>query len=201
MSINRSQCPNHLTVLPPLAESGGRCGDSMDGKTASYGAFLTPTLWLHLDFNVMIAEKLPVIFLKKKRHPNLMIFMDRIWSVALVHESRACWWKHSWLPTNQTDRPTQPPHQTVVQFKADLICCTVVLIKLLTVFMDSTLIFADGKLLTRIWNATVTNDPPDPPPPGTILPVFELVEAPPPPVPLEDLQSGSMLKPEGRRGM
>lgn len=66
------------------------------------------------------------------------------------------------------------------------------LIKLLTVITDSRLSFADGKLLIRIWKATVTSEPDDPPI------GFELDDAPCPPV---DRPSGRMVKPEGRMGM
>lgn len=66
------------------------------------------------------------------------------------------------------------------------------LIKLLTVITDSKLSFADGKLLMRIWKATVTNEP-DEPPIG-----FELDDAPCPPV---ARPSGTMVKPQGKMGM
>jgi hypothetical protein len=50
-------------------------------------------------------------------------------------------------------------HEWLAQFKATLICSTVVLIRLLTVATDSAFSLDDGRLLTRIWNATVTSDP------------------------------------------
>jgi len=68
--------------------------------------------------------------------------------------------------------------------------------RLLTVVTDSKFSFADGKLLTRIWNATVMSDPPEPP---MTLPELVLVEAPPPSC--SPCPSGEMVKPEGRRGM
>jgi hypothetical protein len=42
------------------------------------------------------------------------------------------------------------PHQWLAQFKAALICSTVVLMRLLTVATDSAFSFDDGRLLTRI---------------------------------------------------
>lgn len=62
--------------------------------------------------------------------------------------------------------------------------------RLLTVVTDSKFSLADGKLLTRIWNATVISEPPE-----DELIGFELVEAPP------GRPSGRMVKPDGRRGM
>ncbi|OAY85242.1 hypothetical protein ACMD2_04154 [Ananas comosus] len=74
------------------------------------------------------------------------------------------------------------------QFSAAFICCTVVLMRLLTVATDSTLSFEDGRLLTSIWNATVISDPRD-------APIgFELVEAPPPP---PGRPSGRIVNPDG----
>lgn len=82
------------------------------------------------------------------------------------------------------------------QFKAAFICWTVALIRLLIVVTDSWLSFAEGKLLTRIWNATVINDPAER---ATTPCKLELEEAPMPL--LSGRPSGEMVKPEGRRGM
>jgi hypothetical protein len=57
--------------------------------------------------------------------------------------------------------------------------------------MDSALSLDDGRLLTRIWNATVTTDPPSGPP--------ALVDAPPLAAP--DRPSGQMVNPDGSSGM
>ena len=89
-------------------------------------------------------------------------------------------------------------HQELGQFKAAFICWTVVLIRLLTVATDSMLSLADGKELTRIWNATVTSDPPDLNPMLLLL-VFELVDAPSPP--WSFCPSGEIVNPDGTNGM
>lgn len=69
------------------------------------------------------------------------------------------------------------------QLSAALICSTVVVISPLTVATDSALSFDDGRLLTRIWNATVTTDrrqrPCRPAARGGERPAL-LVDAPPP---------------------
>lgn len=54
-------------------------------------------------------------------------------------------------------------------------------------FTDSGLIFADGELLTKIWNTTVISEPPDLPPP--IIPAFELL--------LHEAASVSSCRPSG----
>lgn len=80
------------------------------------------------------------------------------------------------------------------QFKAALIWWIVLPIRLLTVFTDSGLILADDdKLLTNIWNTTVTSDPP--PPALIVLPLF-MDNASSDPRP-----SGDIVKPEGSKGM
>lgn len=60
--------------------------------------------------------------------------------------------------------------------------------RLLTVATDSAFSFADGRLLTRIWNATVTSDPAD-----GAWPALD-DDAPGRP-------SGRMEKPDGRSGI
>jgi hypothetical protein len=78
--------------------------------------------------------------------------------------------------------------QWPAQLSAALICCTVVPMRLLTVATDSAFSLDDGRLLTRIWNATVTTQPGG----GTTA----LLDAPAPaPGP------GRMAKPDGRSGM
>lgn len=47
----------------------------------------------------------------------------------------------------------------MLAWRADLIFWIVQESRLLTVSTDSTVSFAVGRLLTRIWNATVTRDP------------------------------------------
>lgn len=84
-------------------------------------------------------------------------------------------------------------HHALEQFNPSLICCTVVPIRLLTVVTDSKFSFADGKLLTRIWNATVISDPPD------LLCVLELLDAPSPPC--SPCPSGDTVNPDGSRGI
>lgn len=83
----------------------------------------------------------------------------------------------------------------MVQFKAALIWCTVLLIRLFTVVTDSGLIRATGELLTSIWNTTVISEPDDRFPASA----FELVEAMSLPPPL--LPSGMIVNPDGSKGM
>jgi hypothetical protein len=80
--------------------------------------------------------------------------------------------------------------QGPAQLSAALICCTVVVTRLLMVETDSALSLDDGRLLTTIWNATVTTQPAG----GAAL-----LDAPADPVP--GRPSGRMAKPEGSSGM
>jgi hypothetical protein len=75
-----------------------------------------------------------------------------------------------------------------------LICSTVVLMRLLTVATDSAFSLDDGRLLTRIWNATVTSDPAAAGEPTSGPPALDDDGAPGRP-------SGRMVKPDGRSGI
>ena len=55
-----------------------------------------------------------------------------------------------------------PAGDQLSQCRATLIFWTVQDIRLLTVSTDSTVSLADGRLLTRIWNATVRRHPAEP---------------------------------------
>lgn len=66
------------------------------------------------------------------------------------------------------------------------------LIRLFTVVTDSKFSFPDGKLLTSIWNATVTSEPPD------LLCTSELLDAP---SPWSRRPSGKIVNPEGSKGI
>ena len=85
-------------------------------------------------------------------------------------------------------------HQWLAQFKAALICSTVVLMRLLTVATDSAFSFDDGRLLTRIWNATVTSDPAGGDTPSGPAALDDDGDAPARP-------SGRMVKPDGSSGI
>ena len=79
-----------------------------------------------------------------------------------------------------TEGRRSAPHQWLLpQFRAALICSTVVTMRLLTVATDSAFSRDDGRLLTRIWNATVTTDP----------------------VLLDARPSGRMVNPDGSSGI
>jgi hypothetical protein len=82
--------------------------------------------------------------------------------------------------------------QGPAQLSAALICCTVVVTRLLMVETDSALSLDDGRLLTMIWNATVTTQPAG----GATL-----LDAPPADPAAPGRPSGRMAKPEGSSGM
>ena len=83
--------------------------------------------------------------------------------------------------------------QGPAQLSAALICWTVVPMRLLTVATDSALSLDDGRLLTRIWNATVTTQPG-----GDASGTTALLDAP---APDPGRPSGRMAKPDGSSGM
>ena len=86
--------------------------------------------------------------------------------------------------------------QGPAQLSAALICCTVLPIRPVTVAMDSASTRADGRLLTRIWNATVTTQL------GEIAASAPpLLELDPPAAPDPGRASGRMAKPDGSIGM
>jgi hypothetical protein len=87
-------------------------------------------------------------------------------------------------------------YQGPAQLSAALICCTVVPMRLLTVATDSALSLDDGRLLTRIWNATVTTQPGGG---GAAASGTALLDAPAPDDP--GRPSGRMAKPDGSKGM
>jgi hypothetical protein len=88
------------------------------------------------------------------------------------------------------DRIDQGP----AQLSEALICCTVVPMRPLTVATDSALSLDDGRLLTRIWKATVTTQPG-----GDASGAAALLDAPASPEP--GRPSGRMAKPDGSSGM